>query len=308
MIRKVEGIFMNKDLIGIWYALAAYTAWGFLPLYWKLLDAIPSGEILAHRILWSFIFVLFILLFYKRWNELKEVLSQRKHRLVLMISSFLISCNWFTYIWAVNNGHVIEASLGYYMNPLISFLLGLLVLRERLNSWQYGSLALAFIGVLIITIEFGTVPWIAFSLALSFGFYGLCKKLVKLNSMVGLALETLFVVPIALIYISYLEVNGMGSLGHISMKELVLLMSAGITTALPLLWFAQGAQRIPLSTLGFIQYVSPSISLLLGIYVFEEPFTRVYMLSFGFIWSALFLYSISNSKWMVRIQPKKQVP
>ncbi|RXT02306.1 EamA family transporter RarD [Ammoniphilus sp. CFH 90114] len=297
---------MNREVTGIWYAVAAYASWGLLPLYWKALQQIPSGEILAHRILWSFVFVSMILFLMKRWKSFKEVLFQPSVRLGIFASGFLISANWFTYIWAVNNNHVIEASLGYYINPLLSFCLGMLVLKERLHFWQLVSIALAAIGVIIITVEFGKIPWVAFSLALTFAFYGLAKKLTKVDSMISLALETTIVAPLAILYLSFLQWNGSGALGTVTMGEHFLLFGAGIVTALPLLWFAQAAKRISLTTIGFIQYLSPSIGLLLGIFLYKEPFTTAHIISFSFIWAALLLYSISSTKFMVQITPKFQ--
>ncbi len=294
----------NSRLIGIWYAIAAFTLWGFLPLYWKSLKHVPAFEILAHRILWSFVFVFILLLFSGRWRQLKGILTNKSKRLAVFISSLLISINWFIYIWAVNANHVVEASLGYYINPLISIALGMIFLKERLNFWQLISLMLAIIGVSVITLQFGQVPWIAITLALTFGVYGLSKKVANLDAITGLTLETLFVVPVALIYIVFIQANGTGALGVSSIFTTLLLIGAGIATATPLLWFAQAASRVPLSTIGFAQYLAPSISLFLGVVVFKESFTTSHLLSFGFIWLALFLYSFSKTSLLISNQPK----
>ncbi len=293
----------NDRIIGIWYALAAFTAWGVLPLYWKVLKLIPAGEILAHRVLWSFIFVSVILFLYGRWNNVKEIISGKYNVFVIFLGALLISANWFIYIWAVNTNHVVEASLGYYINPLFNVILGMVVLREQLNFWQLISLLLAFSGVVIIAAQYGKIPWIALSLALSFGLYGLVKKLVNIDSIVGLALETAFVAPVALVYLILIQAKGTGSFGAVPISIIFLLICSGIVTALPLLWFAQGAKRVPLSTVGFIQYLSPSISLLLGVFIFKEPFTKINFLSFGFIWLALALYSSSQTNIMYNLQP-----
>jgi chloramphenicol-sensitive protein RarD len=182
---------LHDQTAGIWYAIAAYTAWGFLPLYWKLLNQVPAGEILAHRILWSFIFVSIVLFISGRWNRIKEVLSIRMNQLSILAASFLISANWFIYIWAVNNNHVIETSLGYYINPLLSIVLGMVVFKERLKFWQWVSVLFAAVGVAILTIQYGNIPWIAISLALTFALYGLTKKIAKnIDSMVALTLES----------------------------------------------------------------------------------------------------------------------
>jgi chloramphenicol-sensitive protein RarD len=298
----------DQYVSGVWYAVAAYTLWGFLPLYWKLIDQVPASEILAHRVVWSFVFVSLILAVTSKWkafkDECKSIFLKRTHLLSLIASSFFISANWFIYIWAVNTGQFIETSLGYYINPLLSVLLGVIVLKERLTYWQTISFVLATIGVSIITFQYGQVPWIALGLALTFGLYGLTKKIANLNSLIGLTFETLFVLPIALIYISSLQLAGTGSLGIISLDVTLLLMGAGAATALPLLFFAQGARRIPLSMIGFLQYIAPSIILLLGIFVFKEPFTTVHLISFVFIWSSLTLYSLSKTKFMIKIESK----
>lgn len=286
---------MSEERKGIWYVIGAYTLWGILPIYWKSLEAIPSGEILAHRIFWSFLFVFVLLMVGKRMVLLKEVLSNRKNRYTVMISGFLISANWFVYIWAVNHDHVIEASLGYYINPLLSFALGVIVLRESLHRWQVISILIAAIGVAILTIEFGKIPWIAFALALTFALYGLTKKLVQLDSLIALGLETLMVFPVALIYLFSLQSNGDSSLAQVSFLTIGLLACSGMVTTIPLFWFAQGAKRIPFTMVSFIQYVSPSISLLLGVFLYKEPFTWIHLVSFGCIWSALLLYTISSN-------------
>lgn len=298
----------NQYVLGVWYTATAYTMWGFLPLYWKLMEHVPSSEILAHRIIWSFVFIFIILALTSKWAnfkiECKNILTKPFQLLGVIFASLLISANWFIYIWAVNQGQVIEASLGYYINPLISVLLGIIVLKERLTVWQKVSFILATIGVLIITLKYGKIPWIALSLALSFGLYGLTKKLTKLGSIIGLTFETLLVVPIAFIYLSLLHVAGTGSMGNSSIYFLLILAGAGIATSIPLLFFAQGASRIPLSMIGFLQYIAPSISLLLGVFVFHESFTKVHLISFIFIWTALALYTVSKTKYMQLIEAK----
>lgn len=295
---------MNKEMSGIWYAIMAYACWGFLPLYWKALQTITSGEILAHRILWSFVFVALIIFLTRKWDQVKVVVKQPLTRLSVLVSGFLISANWFVYIWAVNHNYVIEASLGYYINPLLSVFLGMIVLKEKLHFWHLISISLAVIGVFIMTYEFGKIPWIAFILALTFAFYGLAKKMTKVDSMVSLGLETTIVAPLAIAYISLLQFEGTGALGSISWQDTLLLVGSGIITALPLLWFAQAAKKISLTTIGFIQYLSPSISLLLGVFIFKEPFTTTHLISFLFIWSAILLYSVTSARLMVQMNPK----
>lgn len=290
--------------IGYWYAFGAFTLWGFLPAYWKALGAVNPGEILVHRIIWSCVFVFAILYYYKRWEQLKGVLQNGKKLFFVFVGAMLISINWFTFIWAVNNNYLIQTSLGYYINPLFSVLVAIVFLKERLNFWQSIALALATVGVLIITLHYGEVPWIALSLAISFTFYGLIKKMVNVDSIVSLALETLMLTPFALAYLFIVHSQGGGALGGVDWGINLLLVLSGIATALPLLWFALGAQRIPMSTLGFIQYLGPSISLVLGVLVYKESFTTIHFLSFSLIWAALILYTLSNSSFLVNAQPK----
>lgn len=284
----------KQSTIGVWYAIAAFAAWGVLPLYWKALNKIPAGEILAHRILWSFVLVASILAACGRLKDLKKIFTDKKAFLSVGASSVLISSNWFIYIWAVNNNHVVETSLGYYINPLISVLLGVVVLKERLSSSQMFSLALAAIGVVITTFHYGKIPWTALLLALSFGLYGLVKKTAALDSLAALALETMFVTPVSLVYLLSKYSTGSGSFGTSSVTVSVMFVLSGVVTSLPLYWFAQGARLVPLSTIGFIQYLAPSISLMLGIFIFQEPFTIIDVISFGFIWTALLIYSLSR--------------
>lgn len=293
---------------GIIYAGASYVIWGILPIYWKLLGDVGSDEILANRIFWSFIFMIFILIFTKKWGNfvstLKGLKENKKQFADLAVASFLVSGNWFIYIWAVNSNHMIQTSLGYYINPLISVFLGMFVLKEKLSIAQYVSFILAFIGVLIITISFGEIPWVAIGLAFTFGLYGLAKKLIKLDSSVGLALETMVVAPISLIYMIYLAINGTQAFLSISLKTDILLIGAGAATAIPLLYFAKGAQRISLATLGILQYVSPTLTLILGVFLYNEHFSKVHLISFLFIWSALAVYSLASTKMMSNLEMK----
>lgn len=287
---------------GIRYAAAAFGAWGILPLYWRMLNHIPAGQILAHRIFWSFIFVSILLSVSSRWKEVWSVFADIKKLLLVVTSSLLISVNWFLYIWAVNSNHVVETSLGYYINPLLSVLLGVVVLNERLSFWQLVSLVLAASGVTVITIGYGQVPWLAISIAGSFGLYGLVKKVTKLEATIALALETMLVAPLALGYLGYLEMHSGNQFGQLSLATMLLLMGGGIVTAMPLLWFAQATNRVPLSTVGFLQYLSPTISLIIGVLIFREPFSHIQLLSFSLIWIALVLYSVANRPFMVRLQ------
>ncbi|MBM7867819.1 EamA family transporter RarD [Heliobacterium gestii] len=288
----------RNTVTGVYYALAAYLAWGLLPLYWKALEGVSGMEILAHRIGWSFLFVMMIIFATGQWKTMKSAIGKRENWFTLITGSLLISANWFIYIWAVNNGHMVEASLGYYINPLLNVATGVLFLKERLNRGQIAAIGLAAVGVLFLTAQFGQVPWIALSLAITFTLYGLAKKKVSFEPLIGLAVETAMVTPLALLYLLYLHGQGVDAFSGGTALARTLLMGAGVVTAMPLLWFAQGARRIPLSTIGFIQYLSPTMSLLLGIFLYHEPFTNVHAVSFTLIWSALVIYSLSHLKGM----------
>ncbi|QQE75817.1 EamA family transporter RarD [Brevibacillus composti] len=279
---------------GVLYAAAAYLMWGLLPIYWKVFEKMGAWEILAHRVFWSAVFVVAILQITGKLRNLRKSVSGKKTWATLFISSLIISGNWLIFIWAVNNDHVLESSLGYYINPLLSVLFGVLFLKERLRAGQWIAIGLAAVGVTVMTINYGKVPWVAISLALTFALYGLAKKKVQLESMMSLAWETLFIAPIALVYLLTLQVNGQETVTLLKGWQMALLASAGVATALPLYWFARAAKRLPLSTVGFIQYLSPTISLLLAVFLFHEPFTSTHWLSFGFIWSALLVFSISS--------------
>lgn len=293
---------------GIFFTAGSYLLWGVLPLYWKKIDNVSSGEILAHRIIWSFIFMLILLSIQKEWGNIVEIskrlFSQPLVLLSLVLSSLLISINWFVYIWSVNHHHILETSLGYYINPLISVLLGMIFLKEKLNLWQKISMGLAFIGVLIITLQYGEIPWLALILAGSFGLYGLTKKMTKFNSVIGLTFETLVVTPIAFTYVSILASGGESAFFEFDTQTNLLLIGAGVATAIPLLLFASGAKRIPLFLVGIIQYISPTITLIIGIFLYHEPFTQIELITFTFIWGAILLFSFSNSKVFKRAEVK----
>ncbi|MEK4495446.1 EamA family transporter RarD [Ureibacillus sp. FSL W8-0352] len=293
----------RENTIGIAFTIGAYIVWGILPIYWKFLDEVPPLEILAHRVLWSLIFVLIIVSILKR-KQLKNFfqveMSEKKTWFGLILASLFISINWLTYIFAVNSNHIVDASLGYYINPLVSVLLGVFVLREKINKLQVVSFVLAGIGVIYMTISIGKLPWIALVLALSFGFYGLAKKLIKVDSMLGLLLETLFAVPFALLFLAYLGVNDQHSFLVGSVKNDLFLLGSGIVTALPLLWFGMGAQKIPLYMVGFIQYIAPTISLILGVLMFGESFTIDHAITFACIWLAIAIFTFPTIRQIIK--------
>ncbi|GAC89994.1 permease [Anoxybacillus flavithermus NBRC 109594] len=288
---------MENKKIGAIYALFAYVLWGILPLYWKMLQHIRAEEILSYRIVTSFLFMVALLFIQKSWSTFLRTCQwlwkEKKQAVASVMAAFLISANWFIYIWAVNHDHMIEASLGYYMNPLLNVVLGVIVLKERLYKWQVVSFILAAVGVVFMTVEYGKFPWIALSLACSFALYGLVKKVIKVDATIGLTIETMFVAPFALAWIihSFSQWHG----PSFSLTTMVLLAGAGPATALPLLYFSKGAQHISLTVLGFLQYISPTLSLLLGVFLFHEPFTNAHMYAFSCIWTALLLFSLSST-------------
>ncbi|MDH4616843.1 EamA family transporter RarD [Brevibacillus sp. AY1] len=279
---------------GVVYAVIAYLVWGLLPLYWNVFQTVGAFEILAHRILWSFVFVGIVLLIKKRWRSMINALSGAKVRGAMILSSILISANWLIYIWAVNNEKVLETSLGYYMNPLLSVFFGVIFLRERLQLGQWIALTLAAIGVLYNTLQYGEVPWVAIALALSFALYGLAKKKVQVDALTGVACETLLIVPVALLYLSAIQANGTATAWDMQGWQILLLTLTGVATVLPLFWFAEATKTLPLSTIGFIQYLSPTISMFSAIFIFGEPFTITHIISFSFIWAALIVFTISS--------------
>jgi chloramphenicol-sensitive protein RarD len=297
----------TEEKAGIFYITAAYIVWGFLPIYWKLIDQVSAGEILAHRIVWSFVFMICIILTTRKWRgfvqECKRITRNKKQLISITLASVVISLNWLTYIWAVNSDYVIQASLGYYINPLVSIVLGMLVLKETLTARQWVSFAIAGAGVLYLTFNFGVFPWISLVLAFTFGLYGLLKKMVDISAMFGLAIETMTVTPIAALYLFALPETGMASAGILSGTG-ILLVGAGVATAVPLLLFASGAKHIPLAMIGFLQYIAPTIMLVLGIFLFKEKFSAAHFIAFAFIWAALILYMTS----LQRTGKNKKVP
>ncbi|WP_148715133.1 EamA family transporter RarD [Chitinolyticbacter meiyuanensis] len=279
---------------GILYALAAYLLWGLLPLFLKQLHGIPPTEVLLHRMVWSLVFLGAILAVRRHWSWLRGALRNRALLARFAASALLLAINWFTYIWAVNANRVIDASLGYFINPLISVLLGVVLLRERLRVGQWLAVAVAAAGVAWLTWLAGQLPWIALTLALSFGFYGLLRKTAQLGALEGLSLETLIFFPIAGGALAWLLGSGQAGFDSASGWVQFLCLMAGPFTAVPLLLFAAGARRLPLSLLGILQYSGPTVQLLLGIFLWHEPFGGAKALGFALIWAALALYTLEG--------------
>lgn len=277
---------------GILYAALAFLCWGLFPLYFHAIAEVPPVQILAHRVLWSLLFLGIVLTCRRQWKWLPGLLARPRVIASFGLSSLLLSGNWLLYIWAVNNGHVIDASLGYFINPLVNVMLGYLVLKERLRPAQWAAIALAALGVAWLAWQGGHLPWIALLLAASFGGYGLMRKTAALGALEGLSFETLLLFPFAAAYVGWLTLHGENSFlnsAHASTRWL--LVAAGPITAIPLLLFAAGARRIPLSVLGLLQYIGPTIQLTLGIYLFHEAFTAPRLAGFALIWGALALYA-----------------
>jgi chloramphenicol-sensitive protein RarD len=285
---------------GILYATACYTAWGLFPIYFKAINEVPPLEILFHRMLWALLFLVMILAWRKQWSWIPELLKKPKLIAGFASSAILLSTNWFIYIWAVNNGHVIDASLGYFITPLVNVLLGYVFLHERMRPIQWWAIGLAASGVVWLTIQTGHPPWIGLSLACSFGAYGLLRKTAKLGPLEGLSLETFLLFPFALVYLTFLAINGQSSFLHGTTNTQLFLMAAGPITAIPLLLFAAGARRIPLATLGLLQYISPSIQLILGVWLFHEPFSGARLIGFTTIWIGLIVYSAEGIRNAMR--------
>ena len=277
---------MNK---GIWYALGAYALWGIFPIYWKWLAHVPALQLIGHRIIWSFLMLLVVILATKRWKAFRAILSGRI-LLVYLAAGLLLSTNWLIYVWAVNADYIVETSLGYFINPLFSVVLGVVFLKERLRLTQWLPVAIAALGVLYLAFVYGSLPWIALSLAATFGIYGLVKKVASLGSLFGLTLETGLVFLPALVYLIYSEVQRAGAFMHTGLRADILMLGAGLVTIVPLLLFASAAKRIPLTMVGIMQYIAPTLQFLIGVLVFKEPFTSAKLVGFSMVWLALVLF------------------
>lgn len=283
---------------GILYAALAYIAWGLFPLYFKQVADVPSLEVVMHRTLWSLVFVFGVLMVRRQWSWMGTVLRQPKVLAAFVLSAMLLSGNWLTYVWAVQNQHVVDASLGYFILPLVNVALGFVFLRERPRSGQWMAVAVAAAGVLWLAVQAGRLPWIALVLALSFGFYGLLRKVAMLGALEGLALETLVLAPVAAVVLGWWAWQGQGALVQGTPATVGWLLLAGPMTAVPLLLFAAGARLIPMSTLGILQYISPSLQFALGVWLFHEPFEPARLVGFVLIWAALLVYSMEG--WWTR--------
>ncbi|MEE3664115.1 EamA family transporter RarD [Brenneria sp. g21c3] len=275
---------------GIFFALGAYTIWGIAPVYFKLLEHVPADEILTHRIIWSFFFMLILLSIGRKWRQVRVACKNVKRLLLLAFTSVLIGGNWLLYIWAVNNHHMLEASLGYFINPLVNVMLGMLFLGERFRHLQWLAVSLAVAGVLVQLWTFGSLPVIGLGLAFSFALYGLLRKKIGIDGQIGMLIETLWLLPAASVYLFFIADTPSSHLAENSGSLNLLLMCAGIITTIPLLFFTAAAMRLRLSTLGFFQYLGPTLTFLLAVTCYGETFGEDKMITFAFIWSALALF------------------
>ncbi len=282
---------MNR---GIWSAVGAYAAWGLIPVYFKWLGHVPTLQVIGHRILWSCLMLCAVLLVTRQWRNFLKTALQARVIGVYLAAALLVSTNWLIFVWAVNAGFIVETSLGYFINPLISVLLGVVLLGERLRRWQWLPIGLATLGVLYLTFALGSLPWISLTLAFSFAIYGLIKKTAPLGPLRGLTLETGLLMLPAAIYLVYLDGTGEGAFLHTGMGFDILLIGAGLVTAVPLLLFASAAQRIPLALLGVLQYIAPTLQFLLGVLVYKEAFTHTQLIGYGMVWVALLIFGIEG--------------
>lgn len=282
---------MNK---GLWYGIGAYGLWGLFPIYWKWLHQVPALQLIGHRIIWSFVALTIVLAVLRQWRAFRvEALKPHVLRLYVLAAAF-IGLNWFVYVWAVNEGFIVETSLGYFINPLLNVLIGVIILHEKLRPAQWIPIGLATAGVVYLTLLYGSPPWIALTLACSFGMYGLIKKLAPLGSLYGLTLETgvLFVPMLA--YLIFAEINGQGAFLHTDLASNLLMIGAGPVTVIPLLLFASAVRRIPLSTMGILQYIAPTLQFLLGVLVYGEAFSSAQFIGFGLVWLGVIVFTVEN--------------
>lgn len=290
---------------GLAAAVAAFAIWGVFPLYLRPLAQVPALQVMAHRVVWCCLLVMLFLGWRGELGTVRAALADPGTRRRLAASAILISVNWLVYVWAVANGHVVEASLGYFINPLLNVVLGVLILSERLTRPQWLAIMLAAIGVLYLTVAAGRPPWIALVLAASFGTYGLIRKTMKVESVPGLASETLLLAPFALAFLVWVQAQGTGTFGHEGRVIDALLVGSGLVTALPLALFAYGARRIPYSTVGIVQYIGPTVQFLIGVFVFHEPFPRSRAIGFILIWTGLLVYAADGLRRSRKLPPPR---
>ena len=285
---------------GLAAGTAAFVLWGLFPIYLHALAAVPAPQVIAHRIAWSLLFIFIWMLARGELGRLSSVLGRPALLARLAVTALLISSNWLVYVWGVAHEHIVETSLGYFINPLVNVVLGVVVLRERLNTVQWTAVAIAAAAVLYLALLSGRPPWIAFVLALSFSLYGLLRKVISVEALPGLATETLLLAPVALIYLLWCQANGSGAFGAAGPAITVLLIGSGLATAIPLFLFAYGARALPYSTVGILQYIAPSLQLMCGVLLYHEHFGQQLALGFALIWLALLIYA-ADGLWRARV-------
>lgn len=282
---------MNR---GVLYGAGAYLIWGFFPIYFKTLQVVPSLQIMFHRVVWSCLFLVMVILIRRDWIRFREAIGNPRVLLVYALSGALLAVNWLVYIYGVNSGQILETSLGYFINPLLSVALGVIFLRERLRPMQWLPIGLVAIGVGYLTLQYGSLPWIALALAFSFGMYGLIKKIAPLGALHGVTVETGIIFFPALAYLLFAESQSIGAFGHLGWDITLLLALSGVVTALPLLLFARAAHAIPLILVGILQYIAPTVQFLLGVFLYQEPFSLSLLLGFSIIWIALIIFTLEG--------------
>ena len=293
---------MNK---GILYGIGAYVAWGFFPIYWKMLHHVPAIQLIGHRIIWSFLLLIVVILFTKQWTDFRKTVNVKVFR-IYTIAALLIGVNWFLYVWAVNANFIVETSLGYFINPLLSVLMGVIFLKERLRLAQWIPVLLAAIGVTYLTFVYGRPPYIALSLALSFGLYGLVKKLSPLGSLYGLTIETGILFIPALLYLIVMQAKNTASFLNTGITSDMLMIGAGLVTTVPLLMFASAARSIPLWVVGLLQYIAPTLQFLIGVFIYKEPISHNQLIGFGIVWAALLVFLVEN--YIANRTPVEPIP
>ena len=284
----------TEEKKGIVYAILAFVFWGLVPIYFKMIKSVSPTEILVHRIVWSVVFLTILIFWTKQFGILKDILRDKSKMKILFLTSVLVSSNWLIFIWAVSNNQITEASLGYFINPIVNVILGMLFFSEKPTKLQKLAILFAIFAIINELISFGSIPLVSLSLALSFGFYGMLRKKISLPSVTGLYIETLIVAPFALMYFIYLVINSKSAFIFPPNYISWVLMGAGLITVIPLLWFNAAATRIPLVKLGFLQYIGPTISFLLGVFAYNEPFDEKKFITFSFIWIALVAFSLDS--------------
>jgi len=277
---------------GLLFGISAYLIWGFFPIYFRSIDLVPPLQVVAHRIVWAALFLAVLTTFRRGWGDIRAAVTSRGSLLLLLTTALLIATNWLVFIIAVGHGEILQSSLGYFITPFVSVILGMVVLQERLRLLQSVALLLALAGVLLITVQQSGIPWAALTLALTFGSYGLLRKVVGVDALAGLAVETFILFPVALAYLVFVKLKGTGCFLYTGLLNDILLVSAGLLTSIPLLLFAAAARRLRMATIGFLQYITPTMHFLIAVVIYREPFKLSSLVSFGFIWLGLLLYSL----------------